>query len=412
MRWLGVARRAAVVAFAGGLIGIAPVAGIATASAAGGAIGYTGRGFGTSVNVAGTVVSGPSAAVYMGCSTNANQFHENDVASVDVAGMLDVGAVTDTTSSARNSATTTSEIGAVNLAAGTVTADAVTSSANVTFKSGGFTETGDSNIVNLVVNGTPVAANQPPNTQIAIPELGTLTINEQIQKSDATTASMTVRALHLKVTAPSNPAGLAVGTNIIVASSSAGLVQSPGGLLDGHAFGSRVSTDSGVESGRTAHLVMPCEGTDGTTRTNSTVGVSLAGQLTTGTVSSTVEGVVDSDSASGEVTNSVQNVNVAGVVTADVVKADVLADNSSATPFTDASTFSNLAVAGMPLITDQVPANTSVAIPMVGTLYLHRVINNSSSIEVRMIELVVTSSVAPLPIGTDIVVGVAHISLH
>jgi hypothetical protein len=412
MRLVGVARRAAAVAFVGGLLGIAPVAGIATASAAGGPIGYTGHAFGTSVNVAGTVLSGPSAAVNMGCTTSASEFHENDVAGVDLAGMVVVGAVTDTTSSSFHTATSTSDIGSVDLAAGTVHADAVTSSAAVQFKGGGFTETGDSNILNLVVNGTPVAANQPPNTQIAIPELGTLTINEQVSQSDSTTASMTVRALHLRVTAPSNPAGLAVGTNIIIASSRAGLVRSPGGLLDGHAYGSKVSVADTVESGRTAYLVMPCQGTGGSTLTNSTVGVNLAGELTTGTVSSTVAGVVDSASASGEVTNSVASVNLAGVVTADLVKADVLADNSSGTPFTDASTFSNLSVAGMPLITDQVPPNTSVPIPMVGTLYLHRVINKPTSLEVRMIELDVTSSLAPLPVGTDIIVGVAHISLH
>ncbi len=409
----GVARRMAAVAVVGALLGIAPAIGADAASAASSAIGYNGLAFGTKVNVAGSVVSGRSFPVYMGCSTNSDQAHENTGVGVDVLGAVSTGAIDNTAGSSFHQSTATSKVATVDIGGGTITADSVTATATEQFASGTFTGSGDSSIASLMVNGTPVAVNQPPNTQVALPGIGTLTINEQIQTDDGTSATMEVRALHLRVNAPNNPLALAVGTNIIVADARAGLVRSPGGLLDGDAYGSRVSVSGAVTSGRSANLSMPCLGTDGNTITNTSAGVSAAGALDTGTITSTAEGLVGRHSASGEMTNEVQSVDVAGLVTADAVKADVLADNSGGSrQFTDQSTFTDLQVAGMPLIGDQVPANTTVAIPMVGTLYLHRVITSGNAMQVRMIELVVTASGTPFPVGTDIVVGVARISLH
>lgn len=58
------------------------------------------------------------------------------------------------------------------------------------------------------------------------------------------------------------------------------------------------------------------------------------------------------------------------------------------------------------------PANTEVDLPGVGTPYLRRVLRSGSEVEVRMIELVLTSPSAGPPVGADLQVAVAAVSLH
>ena len=74
--------------------------------------------------------------------------------------------------------------------------------------------------------------------------------------------------------------------------------------------------------------------------------------------------------------------------------------------------FLGLKVAGHRNIHDNVPPNTKVEISGLGTLWLHRVIQTDSYIEVRMIELVVTQkNTFGIAVGTDVRVANAHTSL-
>src|SRR5207248_9140521 len=100
---------------------------------------------------------------------------------VDIPGVVAVGAITNTTGNAFHLATTSSSIASVDLGGGMVTAGAVSATASMKFKAGAFLPSGDSSLASLVVNGTAMSANQPPNTTVAIPGVGTLIINEQIQ---------------------------------------------------------------------------------------------------------------------------------------------------------------------------------------------------------------------------------------
>jgi hypothetical protein len=65
------------------------------------------------------------------------------------------------------------------------------------FASCGGTARGTSEIAELVINGTPVLVAVAPNTTIALPTGGTITINEQIDNSDGEYGSFTVNALHV-----------------------------------------------------------------------------------------------------------------------------------------------------------------------------------------------------------------------
>jgi hypothetical protein len=54
-----------------------------------------------------------------------------------------------------------------------------------------------------------------------------------------------------------------------------------------------------------------------------------------------------------------------------------------------------------------------VTLAGIGTLYLHRVIQGTNNIQVRMIEVVLAAgNVLGLPTGTDIIVASASASLH
>jgi len=85
-------------------------------------------------------------------------------------------------------------------------------------------------LLGLVVQGTPVSAAPPPNTVIDLPGIGFVILNEQFCDNQATLANkcsdgtghagLTVRAIRLFVTAPNNPLGLKTGQVIVAESHS------------------------------------------------------------------------------------------------------------------------------------------------------------------------------------------------
>ena len=117
-------------------------------------------------------------------------------------------------------------------------------------------------------------------------------------------------------------------------------------------------------------------------------------------------------------TTHLENLNLLnGLVTANVIDGRVNAVvNGVHGVFENAvGAFVGIAVAGHPEITDTVPYNTTVNLAGLGNLYLKHIIYNSPnphSIEIRMLELVVTHSNAyGLPIGADVLIGDAEIAL-
>jgi hypothetical protein len=136
------------------------------------------------------------------------------------------------------------------------------------------------------------------------------------------------------------------------------------------------------------------------------------GVLSTGSISDTAGIGINSSVSSAETTSTVQTVNLlGGIVTADLVKADAHGSYDGVTHHLNdsGSSFTNLKVNGQDM--SNVAANTSVAISGVGTLWLHRVISTPKSVQVRMIELVVSNALNPfgLAVGTDIRVAFANV---
>jgi hypothetical protein len=94
------------------------------------------------------------------------------------------------------------------------------SSANA---AGASSNDGDTKILGATVNGTPVAAESPPNLKVEIPGVGYVIFNEQFCDDGAALpdcagsnhAGLTVRAIRLVVTVPNNQLGLSLGEVIV-----------------------------------------------------------------------------------------------------------------------------------------------------------------------------------------------------
>jgi hypothetical protein len=350
---------------------------------------------------------------------------ENTVASTDASPLFTTGVINTTADATTlpdgtQQAMATADVHDASLLVtqlgGVITADEVTAVSTTTQDVAGFHTSADgSTFVNLVVAGVPITVLPPPNTQITLTGFGYVVLNEQITDVTPRHASFTVNMIHVFIT-EANVLNIPVGTQMIVSHASSGLTSNVEGTLDGQAYGTKATVAQAVTSGPSALVKMSCLGTNGNLRTNSVAEVQDPPLFSVGEVVDTARGTIDSTSAVGEMTSTIQAVDVAtSLVTATTVKADAHASNIGGTvTFSDGgSMFVGLHVAGFPQINDHVPPNTRLHIVGLGTLWLHRIIQTSNSIEVRMIELVVTEANGfGLTIGTDIQASVAEASVH
>ena len=383
---------------------------------------YFASAFGSSANVADTVLAGRTALVNFGtCGTlRSPQSATNTVASVNALPIAATGVVNTAISAVDDFRTQTASgrgvVSSANLLSRLVTAREVRAVSVTSHDGSGFhTSAAGSGFVDLVVAGVPIVLAPAPNTRINLPGVGHVVLNEQIPQIGTTSASLTVTMIHV-VASVANPL-VPVGTNIIVGRATSSLVATNlAGTLDGHAYGTLARAGNVILSGRSAPIEQGCLGTNGALRTESVAQVLSPPELMTGLVVDTVSGVVNSTSATGETTSTVQALDVlSSLVTADAVRADAHAfTDGRVFTFTDTgSSFVNLAVRGFPEITGQVAPNTQVSIAGLGTLWLKREIFGPNSIEIRMIELAVDRENAyGLPVGARIQAAVAHASAH
>lgn len=113
-------------------------------------------------------------------------------------GSITTGVVGENAASAQSSST----LQTVNILDGLITADAVAGLASSASNGVAATSNGaGSQFVNLLVNGIAVGDSPEPNRQIALPGVGTVTLNEQTVRGDGQTASgLTVNMIHVTLT--------------------------------------------------------------------------------------------------------------------------------------------------------------------------------------------------------------------
>jgi len=98
-----------------------------------------------------------------------------------------------------SSSQSTSELESLTLLGGVITADAVTAIASSYVDgTGAASDALGSAFVNLVVNGTPITTDVAPNTQIALPGVGYVVLNEETSAGNGVTSSgITVNMIHV-----------------------------------------------------------------------------------------------------------------------------------------------------------------------------------------------------------------------
>ena len=126
--------------------------------------------------------------------------------------------------------------------------------------------------------------------------------------------------------------------------------------------------------------------------TNSIAAVSIPGLLSTGAVTVTGTGNINSAEASSEGTSSVALLNLlSGLVSATVIKGEASATTTDGSNFdlNGESTFVGLSVAGHPEIKASVAPNTQIKIANLGVLYLNRVTRYADKVRVAPVELII-----------------------
>jgi hypothetical protein len=378
---------------------------------------YSADAYGTYAYVGNVVETAKTAPAGIGPGCGTPKVGASDtatVATVNEAPIVVTGAINSSASSAENSATASSEVNGLDLLAGLITADEIMAVSTTTNTNGVLQSSASgSNLTNLIVAGNVFTSVPAPNTTISLPGFGSVVLNEQIQTSHSAKARLTVNMIHVYITI-ANALNIKVGTNIIVASASSGLAEVSGpAILDGTAFGTSVHSNL-LESSPTASVSVGCEGNAEHTKT--LAGVTVAGVLSSGTITDTAQGSVKPTSASSQTSSTIEAVNLlGGIITANTISAQASASTTdgSSFNFNGTGSFVNIFVSGHPEITDNVAQNTEVSLTGIGTLYLYRVITKSTSVDVRMIEVVLApNNTLGLPGGLDVKVSNAEASLH
>lgn len=177
-----------------------------------GGIGYSSN-IKATVGPALDVDAGPSAFVATPPGGTQGETIQNSTTEVSVPNVLHVAVAkswtTGKTVPGRGKVTVGNEIAGLNVLNGLITADAISASAIVKKRPRTRVRSRlGSQLLNLVVAGTPIAAGVGPNTKINIAGVGHLVLNEQVKES----WGGYVRALHLTLT--TEQYGLPAGAEI------------------------------------------------------------------------------------------------------------------------------------------------------------------------------------------------------
>jgi hypothetical protein len=229
---------------------------------------YQGSGYGTSAHLGTVTKSGRSALSTLGCTTQAGLHHANTTTGVDKPALLTSGAAATSVNSHSSPVRsyTTAATQQVNLLDGLVHGDAVKAASVTTHDPEFAVSAAGTSLTNLVVAGHPVTATPAANTRIDLDGYGYLILNQQTSRIRATSASLTVNAIHLYVTT-TNTLGIPLNTDVVVSSASSGLAGPVAGVLSGRAYGSSVTGLSNTaNAGRSFPEYLSCLGTGGTTR--------------------------------------------------------------------------------------------------------------------------------------------------
>ncbi len=385
-------------------------------------VGHASHAYGSLITLGnGTLRSGPTSLATIACTTVEPLTASGDAAALTVPGVGTVGPVstqarTYATTTARNSASS-ARIAGINLLGGKVRADAVGSSTVARVGTDGRPTAGHvSNLLNLVIDGRPIAASVPPNTKIPLAAggttYGTVTLNQQVRLTVGNEFRAATSALVIDLTS-TNPLGLPTGTRVELATSRAYITKPVAGLVAGAGYATSANLASGkVVSSPQALAYALCSGG----RQYATIASArVPNLLTTGTTETNTASTVTASGRSVGVWSDIANSNVlAGLITARAINARTsVAQTGTARPtVVDGSRFLGLQVKGAPAVNDSVRPNTVVNVAGLGRVTFHKVTRTATAIQLTMIEVVLGAPRGSLPAGAVVRIGYSYSALR
>ena len=372
---------------------------------------YGGYGYGTSAHVGSYVASGRTAVSTL-CTSASGVARSNHTAATTIPKVGKVGAVTTRLSTHRT------DSGPVSLATtrtaglslfGMIHASAVTTTARVARTADGIMRTGSTSIIGLTISGhSSPPAHPSVDQRVTIPGVASIVFNHHATSDGLGSYRMTV--VGLTVTIPrGNSLHLPAG-RIVIGRGAASLHRQTYANPRGYAFGTSVDAAKLAGSGRTAAVYLPCGGTGGKTTRNHLASGHVPNVLRTGADSSTGYSRDTATSTIASTGNTLAKIALFGgalKARAVTVHARSARDDSGAVNRNNAVSVVGLTVNGKHRA-GNVPANTKLAVPGLGTLWIHRVITTPTGVIVRGLDLVLGVTKNGLKRGTELIVGAAY----
>lgn len=341
--------------------------------------------FGTKIDRNRALASGPTANSVIGCTSLAGLHRRNDVAGVDLSPLLTAGEVdSEGQTSQRDgvvSVVSTNTITNGSLLGGDVRFRGLSSQSRTWHDSSGFHNRVTMDLARLVVDGNRVDLTSGQQTiNVAGGELTVFQRSSRMQARDASAHGVVLRLV------------LANGTRVQVGSSYSHMTARVFGPMSGSTWGSQVQGAGGaVRSGRTAFQTMPCPGTRGLVRENTTNGITLPDVMETDAIASHVWGVQTPDLQHGYTQAEIAN---AQLETLDIAlsgiasQANVKRDDGTLTRDARGTRLLEFSVAGVDY-RDQLTPGVAFAIPGIDTSITYRKVTPiMNGIEVVAVEIV------------------------
>ena len=313
--------------------------------------------------------------------------------------------------------TNTSKVERPNLFNGRIQAKRAKAVANVVATTADIdTDAEGTGFVGLRINGQPISDSVAPNTNVALPGIGTVIVKRVKRDGNSTFQVITVEALVVKVEEENN-FDLPVGSEIIVGHARAGYSRTvPEVVFGGSAYAAEGNTKIGErlasKIGKAAAVYIGCEGTAGKTNTNNIEELDVEKVMAFGSGKTTAFGGNTSTGRVAKATAKVEDVSLLiGAVTADAVTAvaQETIKNGVKTRSAKGSGFVGLKVNGvsMPVPT---PPNTVVQLPKFGRVVLNeqKIPPAGSSEPTRvngMVIIITKPNALNLAVGSRIVVA-------
>jgi hypothetical protein len=318
-------------------------------------------------------------------------------------------------------ASNTSTIVGLNALAGMITADSVRVVASLSVDPQTITVKPGATFVNLKIAGKTVPSNIAPNTQLTLPNIGTVVV-KGITRSGGPSQSMAgikVEMLHVNVQ-KANRLGLPVGSVVTIGLASVRFQRAETDVVfGGKAFGTRIlgqlSSTLRAKAAPTAPVILTCGGSKGRTLSNTLASQNIPAVLSTGDITDTAISRPIAGGSVATVTSDVQNVSLlSGLIHVNSIHATTTdtVKNGRRTSSTAGTKVSGLTIAGQPRSAPQ--PNTRVTLPGFGFAVLNEQLTRAASSRAPTIangirvQITVANNALGLPTGTEIVVGHAE----